>query len=134
MTDLADRYGTTTTRPNRGLVAVVVLLVGAALAWLVWAMLAHGRPLVQSDTNGFETVDEHTVTTSFTVVRRDADVEADCLLRAYAADHAIVGELNVTVGPGAPTTQTLEEPVRTERAATSAEVIGCRTEGQSQRR
>ena len=68
---------------------------------------------------GFETVDEHTVTTSFTVVRRDADVEADCLLRAYAADHAIVGELNVTVGPGAPTTQTLEEPVRTERATRS---------------
>ena len=134
MTDLADRYGTTSTRPNKGIVAVVVVLVAAGLAWLVWAMLAHGRPLVQSQTNGFEAVDQHTVTTRFTVVRRDADVEADCLLRAYAADHAIVGELNVAVGPGEPTVQTLEERVRTERAATSAEVVGCLAEGQPQRR
>ena len=134
MTDLADRYGTTSTRPSKGLVAVVVVLVGAGLAWLVWAMLAHGRPLVQSDLNSFETVDEHTVTTRFTVVRREEAVQADCLLRAYAADHAIVGELNVAVGPGAPTVQTLEEQVRTERAATSVEVIGCRTEEQPQRR
>ena len=36
--------------------------------------------------------------------------------------------------PGAPTVQTLEERVRTERAATSVEVIGCRTEEQPQRR
>ena len=34
MTGLADRYGTTSTRPSKGLVAVVVVLIGAGLALL----------------------------------------------------------------------------------------------------
>ena len=134
VTDLADRYGTSTTGRRKGTVAVVVLLAAAGLAWLVWVMLVHGRPAVQSETTGYETVDQHTVTARFTVVRRDEDVEADCLVRAYADDHSIVGELNVTVGPGEPAVQTLEETVRTERAATSVEVVGCTAEGQRRRR
>jgi Domain of unknown function (DUF4307) len=134
VTDLADRYGTATGPGRRALVAGVVVLAGVGLSWLVWVMLAHGRPLVQSELNGFETVDQHTVSARFTVVRSDEDVEASCLLRAFAADHAVVGELDVTVGPGAPATRTLEREVRTERGATSVEVVGCLAEGQSRRR
>ncbi|HET6654288.1 MAG TPA: DUF4307 domain-containing protein [Nocardioides sp.] len=134
MTDLADRYGTRTSTSRKGLVAVMVILAGVGLSWLAWVMLVHGRPLVQSDLNGFETVDAHTTTAEFTVVRRDDRVRASCLIRAFAADHAIVGELDVAVGPGAPTTQTLERAVRTERQATSVEVVGCVADGQSQRR
>jgi hypothetical protein len=134
VTDLADRYGTRTGSGHKGLVAVIVVLAGIGLSWLAWVMLVHGRPLVQSDLNGYETVDQHTTTAEFTVVRRDEEVRASCLLRAFAADHTIVGELDVPVGPGAPTTQTLERQVRTEREATSVEVVGCVAEGQPQRR
>jgi hypothetical protein len=134
VTDLAARYGTRSEGRRRALVAVVVVVAAAGLAWLVWAMLVHGRPLAQSDINGFETVDQHRTTASFTVVRRDADVVASCLLRAFAADHSIVGELDVTVGPGGDTRQTLERSIRTEREATSVEVMGCTADGQSQRR
>ena len=134
MTDLADRYGATRRGSRRAVVAVTVLVAVAGLTWLGWAMLAHGRPLAQSDLNGFETVDQHTTTARFTVVRRDGDVEASCLLRAYAADHAVVGELDVTVGPGGPTEQVLERSVRTERAATSVDIVGCVADGQTHRR
>jgi Domain of unknown function (DUF4307) len=134
VTDLADRYGTRTRTGHKGLVAVIVILAVVGLAWLAWVMLVHGRPLVQSDLNGYETVDAHTTTAEFTVVRRDRGDRASCLLRAFAADHTIVGELDVPVGPGGPATQTLERAVRTEREATSVEVVGCVTDGQSQRR
>ena len=134
MTDLAARYGTRSEGRRRALVAVVVVVAAAGLSWLVWVMLVHGRPLAQSDINGFETVDQHRTTASFTVVRRDADVVANCLLRAFASDHSIVGELDVTVGPGGDTRQTLERSIRTEREATSVEVMGCTADGQSQRR
>ena len=134
MTDLAARYGTRSEGRRRTLVAVVVVVAAAGLSWLVWVMLVHGRPLAQSDINGFETVDQHRTTASFTVVRRDADVVASCLLRAFASDHSIVGELDVTVGPGGDTRQTLERSIRTEREATSVEVMGCTADGQSQRR
>ena len=66
MTDLADRYGTRTSTSRKGLVAVMVILAGVGLSWLAWVMLVHGRPLVQSDLNGFETVDAHTTTAEFT--------------------------------------------------------------------
>ena len=134
MTDLADRYGSASTGSRWAVLAVVALVAVAGLAWLAWAMLAHGRPLAQSDLNGFETVDQHSTTARFTVVRRDEEVEASCLLRAYAADHAVVGELDVTVGPGGPTTQVLERSVRTERAATSVDIVGCVADGQTHRR
>ncbi len=135
MTDLADRYGTRTGAGRRRLVvAVVVVVAGLGLSWLAWVVLAHGRPAVQSDLNGYRTVDQHTATARFTVVRRDEDVRGSCLLRAFAADHTIVGELDVAVGPGGPTTQTLERSVRTERAATSVEMVGCVADGQVRRR
>ena len=134
MTDLAARYGTRSEGRRRALVAVVVVVAAAGLSWLVWVMLVHGRPLAQSDINGFETVGQHRTTASFTVVRRDADVVASCLLRAFASDHSIVGELDVTVGPGGDTRQTLERSIRTEREATSVEAMGCTADGQSQRR
>ena len=134
MTDLAERYGSPSTTSRKAVVAVVVLLAGAGLSWLVWVMLVQGRPLVQSDLVGFDPVDDHKASATFTVVRRDADVAASCLLRAVAADHTIVGELDVAVGPGGETTQTLERTVRTERAATSVDVVGCTADGQSRPR
>jgi hypothetical protein len=76
---------------------------------------------------------QHAVTARFTVVRRDAGVEASCLLRAFASDHSIVGELNVPVAGGDPVS-TLSSTVRTEREATTVDLVGCTTAGQRQAR
>ena len=72
-------------------------LAVAGLAWLVWVVLFHGRPQVTSQMVGFDVDGQHAAVARFTVVRRDADVTASCLLRASADDHSVVGELTVPV-------------------------------------
>ena len=126
MTDLASRYGTPSPLLRPLVVVGVAILAAAGLGWLVWAMLSHGRPQVTSELVSFDVAaGQHRVDARFTVVRRDSDVKASCLLRAYAADHAVVGELNVPVGPGRRTTATLARSVRTERRATAVDLVGC---------
>ena len=131
---LERRYGA----PDRGrralVIAGVVLLAAAGLGWLLWATMFHGRPLVRSALVSYDDVGEHAITATVTVIRRDADVNASCLLRAFAEDHSIVGELNFAVPASAPTTVTLEQTVRTERRATAVQMMGCTADGQGQRR
>jgi len=131
--DLAERYGAPS--PTRRPVLVVVLAVVGmtGLTWVGWVWLFHSSPEVTSSLVGFEVQTEHTATASYTVVRRDADVSASCLLRAYAADHNVVGELSVAVDSG-PTAASMRSTIRTERRATSVELVGCTAAGQAQQR
>jgi hypothetical protein len=114
-------------------VAGVVALAVVGLAWLLWVMLFHGRPLVTSEMVGFDVAGQHAASARFTVVRRDADVRASCLLRAFADDHSVVGELTVPVTSGA-RTATRSATVRTERRATTVDLVGCTAPGQRQPR
>ncbi|MGI8900032.1 MAG: DUF4307 domain-containing protein [Nocardioides sp.] len=132
--DLAERYGAPHALRATALVALVVVVAGLGLAWLAWVVLVHGRPMARSDLVSFDVVDQHAVDVRFTVVRRSAEVEASCLLRASAADHTIVGERDVAVGPGLPDRATLDRTIRTEREATSVQMVGCTTEEQNRRR
>jgi Domain of unknown function (DUF4307) len=125
-TDLAERYGAPSRARRPLVVATAVVLAVAAAAWLVWVMTSHARPEVTSQMVGFDVRDEHAVTATFTVVRRDAAVRASCVLRAVAADHAVVGQLAVAVTSG-PATQRVHARLRTERSATSVELMGCST-------
>ena len=134
MTDLATRYGAPPPGRRAWLVALAVVLVGVLLGWVVWVAVSYARPEVTSGIVSWEVVDEHTATATFRVVRRTADVEASCLLRAQARDHSVVGELDVQVGPGGDRAGTLTETVRTERRATVVDVVGCVAEGQTRRR
>jgi hypothetical protein len=132
--DLAQRYGTTSPQRRRLLVAAVAVVAAAGLAWLVWAIWFHSRPQAQSQLLAFDIAGQHTAHARFTVVRQDPEVRASCLLRAYAEDHSVVGELHVPVGPPAPARDTLERSVRTERQATTVELVGCTTAKQHQPR
>jgi Domain of unknown function (DUF4307) len=134
VSDLSQRYGSPSASRSKAVVALVVVVVAAGLSWLAWVMLEHGRPEAQSSLVSFRAEGQHAAVARFTVVRRSADIEASCLLRAFSADHTTVGELDVVVGPGGPETETLERTVRTEREATSVEMVGCLTDGQKQRR
>jgi hypothetical protein len=131
--DLTDRYGAPSRARRPLVVAGVALLAVVALGWVVWVALFHGRPEVTSALVGFDAGDQHAATARFTVVRRDTDVRASCLLRALAADHSVVGELTVPVASGAEV-RTLSADVRTERQATTVELVGCTAPGQRQRR
>ena len=129
---LAERYGA----PSRGrrplLVAGVVVAV-AGLAWLAWAVLFHGRPQVTSQLVGFEVSGQHAATATYDVARRGPQVRATCLLRAFADDHTVVGELTVPVTAG-PANARLTSTVRTERRATTVDLVGCSARDQTQRR
>ncbi len=134
VTDLAGRYGSPRRTQRMTLVAVVVALAVAGLAWLLWAGLGMSNPLVQSQLVSFSAPHPHSVTARVTVARRDSDVVANCVLRAAAADHSVVGELTFTVGPGGPAKTTQDQVVRTERVATSVELLGCTAPGQKRPR
>jgi hypothetical protein len=131
--DLAERYGAPS-RSRRPLVIVVaVSLVACGLAWLVWATVFHGRPQVTSELVGFDIDGQHSATARFTVVRHDDEVSASCLLRAFADDHSVVGEVTVPVSTGA-AAATLTSRMRTERRATTVDLVGCTAAGQKQPR
>ena len=120
---------------RRSVTDVVLGLVGTlAVVWLGRTMLYHARPQVQSGLIGFVVKGAHRVDAIVTVARRDRDVAATWLVRAFARDHSIVGELNFSVTSRSSTELTTTKTVRTERRATSVTMVGCRTAGQSRPR
>ncbi|WP_162598584.1 DUF4307 domain-containing protein [Nocardioides gilvus] len=126
--ELADRYGAPSPVRRRIAIALTVLLAVVFLAWLAWAAFFHGDPEAESGIVGYEVTGEHAVDVRMDV-RLDGVDEAECLVRALSVDKSIVGELPFTATEGRH-----EVTVRTERKATSAEVVGCRAEGQSRYR
>jgi hypothetical protein len=128
-TDLADRYGAPKPWRRAALLGVSVAIAGAFLGWLGWTIWAQSTPKVESEIVGWEPIDQHRVS-AVVQIRLGDGVEATCLLRAYAEDHMVVGELNFT-----PERSGLnEQSIRTERLATSVELMGCTAPGQNRPR
>ena len=126
--DLTDRYGAPAPWRRRALIGASTVVVAAFLGWLAWSTWAQVTPAVESDLVGYSVKGEHEATAKVAVRFGDDSVRATCLLRAYAEDHSVVGELSFT--PEHDATQPIEESVRTERRATSVELIGCTAPGQ----
>ena len=138
MTDLRtdrldDRYGTSSPLRRRTLVAASGLVGVVALAWLAWAVWFQSTPEVQSSLRSFAVVNAHTVKAEVVVRPSSREVAASCLLRAFGVDHSVVGELNFRVTGVAGATQR-GLTFRTEREATSVELVGCTAPGQNRPR
>jgi hypothetical protein len=121
---MAERYGTS--RPVRRLVAIVVtvLVGGACLGWLAWAAWFQANPAVQAAVAAFDVKGQHRIDATVEIRLRDRFVKGTCLLRASAEDHSIVGEVNFRVQDAAQSYQKVFH-VRTERKATTVEIIRC---------
>jgi hypothetical protein len=132
--DLSERYGTPSRARRPLLLTGVAVLAVLALAWLAWAVLYHGRPQVTAQMVGFDIDGQHAAVARYTVVRRDPGVTASCLLRASADDHSTVGELTVPVPPSSEKVVTVSSTVRTERRATTVDLVGCTSPGQQSSR
>ncbi len=130
---LADRYGTASPARRRTIIIASGVVGVVALVWLAWAAWFQSTPDVQSSIRSFDVVDSHTVNAEVVVKPRSKDVEASCLLRAFAVDHSVVGELNFKV-TGENTSTLRAVQLRTEREATSVELVGCTAAGQSRPR
>src|SRR3954451_1141865 len=129
---LSERYGTPAPWRRRTVIAASALVAAVFLGWLAWTVYEHSTPEVTSELETFSIEDDHSATAVVVVVLDDADVQASCTLRAYAADHTTVGELTFTPDPSQGRRQV--ETIRTERRATSVENIGCTAPGQDQPR
>jgi hypothetical protein len=129
---LEARYGAPAPWRRRALIGAIGALVLVFLGWLTWTTLAHSTPDVDSEMVSFEIVDKHTVTARVSIDRRDDDVDATCLVRAIAVDHSVVGELSWKPD-GEPRKQDVVT-IRTERRATSVDMVGCTTPDQSRPR
>ena len=130
---MSDRYGAASPARRRVVILVSGLVGLVALVWLAWATWFASTPDVQSSLRTFEVVDSHSVSASVALHLRDDDVKASCRVRAYADDHSVVGELNFTV-TGVSGSTRRDVTFRTEREATSVEVVGCTTRDQSRPR
>ncbi len=132
MTDLmTERYGAPSRGRRRGVLAASAVVGVVALAWVAWASWFQGNPEVQSALVSYRVVDDHSVTAQVSVQPRSRDVVASCRVRAYAYDHSVVGERNFRVRDSEGTVR-LTVPFRTEREATSVEMVGC-TSGEQDR-
>jgi len=123
-----DRYGAPAPWRRRVLITACVVVALAFGGWLAWTSVSHSTPEVESALVGFDAVDEHTATAVVDVEFGADDIVATCLLRAYAEDHSVVGELSFTAEPAEGSRY--EETVRTERLATAVELMGCTTPDQ----
>jgi Domain of unknown function (DUF4307) len=133
MTDLEQRYrGPGRAHRAVALVAVVAMVV-SGVGFLGWSVLFHSTPAVTSRLTAFRVVDDHEVTADIAVARESQFTEATCRIRAIAEDHSVVGEVNVPVVDG-PEQRSMRVPIRTERRATSVELVGCTTAGQARPR
>jgi hypothetical protein len=129
---LSDRYGAPAPWRRRAVVAASAALALAFLGWLGWVVWEQVTPEVESSMVGFRVVDEHTATARVNVRLSDEGVRASCVLRAYAEDHTVVGERAFT--PSYDAQQPVAVEVRTERRATSVELVGCTAPGESRPR
>ena len=126
---MSQRYGTDNPRRRRLVIALSGVVGVVALAWLAWAVWFQANPDVESSLRTFRVVDDHTVTASVAVRTADEDLVANCLVRATGTDHSVVGELNFKV-TGVKGTQHRDVTLRTEREATTVEMVGCTTKDQ----
>jgi hypothetical protein len=130
---MSDRYGTDSPGRRRLVIALSGVVGVVALAWLAWAVWFQSNPDVQSSLLTFDVVDTHQVKATVEVRTADDDVDANCLVRASGADHSVVGEINFKVS-GVKGTVHRDVTLRTEREATTVDMVGCTTKDQSRPR
>ena len=110
------------------LIVAVAALAVVFLAWVAWVAWVHGTPAAESELVGYEVQSDSSAVAHLDVQLEDG-VRASCRVRATAEDHTTVGEVAFTPEQGRN-----DIVVRTERRATSVELIGCTTPDQERPR
>ena len=130
---IAGRYGGQRSQRHRAAIVASGVVGVLAVAWLAWAGWSQSTPDVESNLESFEVVDNHSTEATVVVNIRSDNVTANCLVRAIGTDHSVVGERNfqVTGNSGA---SRHDVTLRTERRATSVNVVGCTSADQSRPR
>lgn len=118
------RYGNPSPRSRAIVIALSTLLALAFLGWLGWAAWHHSHPDVSGRLQSFDVVSEHQVSLVLDI-KRSGDFAVECVVRAQSEDHGIVGETTLAVEAGPEHEVSLTPTMRTDRAATTAVLLGC---------
>jgi hypothetical protein len=102
--------------------AVVLTVVFGA--WLGWAAWHHSHPDVAGRVESFDVVSEHEVELTLDIVR-SGEFAVECVIRAQADDHSVVGEATITLEAGADREVSVTPTMRTDRRATSVSLVRC---------
>jgi Domain of unknown function (DUF4307) len=124
---LRQRYGRR--GPSRPVLVLAVVVSALFLVWLAWVTWVHSTPEIESELIGYAVTDDHDATARVDVSIRGDGEGARCLVRATSLDHTPVGELSWE-----PTDGRNDVTIRTERRATTVELVGCTAPGQSRPR
>ncbi len=127
--DLHERYRGPTQVQRVVALVIIASLVASGAGLLAWTVFFQSNPAVTSQLTAFSVADEHEAIANITVGRDSEFTEATCRIRAIAEDHTVVGDLSLPVVDG-PAKQSLQVRIRTERKATSVELLGCIAPGQ----
>jgi hypothetical protein len=123
---LEERYGVEPAHRHRvrlmAVAAVALILIG----WLGWAAWSHGRADVSGRVEGYDVVSPHETEVTVEIVRHQGQ-SVVCDAVAQADDHTTVGEDSVTIRAGDADRVTAHATIRTDRAATTVTLSGCRT-------
>jgi hypothetical protein len=121
----AGRYDDGRRRPRPLVVAVLVVLVAAFGAWVLWAGLGAATPDVRSDVLGFRASGPGSVRASIEV-SGDKSRAVTCTVQAEDRNHEVVGVVRTTVPPGPDPTRDATVVVRTRALAVAVVIVGCR--------
>jgi hypothetical protein len=128
---MSQRYGAPS-RIRSSLVIFISGLVGVvALGWLGWVIWTQSTPDVESSLKSYTVLSAHESRATVELRLKSTDVHGSCLLRAYAEDHTVVGELNFAIPAGQGKRPDITRSIRTERRATAVSLVGCTTPNQS---
>jgi hypothetical protein len=125
---LRDRYPRSRL-PRPLLVGLIAAGSIIALAWLLWAAYVHATPAVAAQVAAYAIPDDHKISLTLTVQRRQPETAASCRVVAEAADFQTVGEQEVRVPPGPNRLTGVDVTLVTLRRATTALVQSCSVGG-----
>jgi hypothetical protein len=111
--------------PRPVAIALVAVLSGLALWWLVGTALHHARPVAAARVSAYAVQSDTRMAVTMTVDRLDPSVAVTCRLVAQAPDYQIVGERAVPVPSSTARLVDVNIEVVTLRRATTAVVEGC---------
>ena len=125
------RYGRAPRAPatgRRAKIAVTALAIAAGLAVAVIGYQRFAGNAVEGEMGAFEVLDDHTVSVTISVTRKDPGTPVVCIVRARAKDGAETGRREILIGPSESKTVQVTTTVASYRQPIMGDIYGCGTD------
>ena len=107
--------------------ALAAVTLGLGLAVAVLGYQRFEGAAVEGKTAAYEVLDDHTVSVTVSVTRKDPSVPVVCIVRAKAVDGGETGRREVLVGPSSQRTVQVATTVKSYKRSAAGDVYGCGT-------